>query len=701
MTLSIPELPPGCDVLTAALTYARAGWFVLPIDRASKHAGSVVGKKWQDQSSRDPQEIAAWFSGTNYGLALHVGRSGAVAFDVDQPAAAPEVLVEAVKALQPPHQSTRTAAPGRGHYLFAAEAGSIGNSLGDLPDGWGEIRGFNGIVVVEPTPHEKAAEGGQYTWGRRGELPALPEALRTQLRPPGGHKAVLDEPVVRDWVAGLSAGEPSAEVAAVPLELPETGRHGEMNKRVMQLVRLAEQGHPGVPNRLAALRDTFVAAVGEERRNEFRRGLLGAVAEVLGNPTPVLPDVDLPDDLAQLAAARWAAREAAAGPSGGEGGAGGVDFDPTPAPERRVDLTPWLNGTWAPPVPSRGMPVESRAPLLYPGRWHSMIGPTAAGKSWAALAHTRAEIEAGRAVVYCHFEESLPGGTVARMLSIGIRPGVIKDCFIWLDCDRQWAPGEFSAMLNGLVAEVGFDGVGLVILDGINAAATRHGYDPSEVRTVGWYRHNFVTPATHLGAAVLSLGHPPKARDRQDERHGIGSTAWLDEVDGVGFRLVPAKGHPIRRGTSGASTLYSVKDRYGEVERHGVLDDTREGWCYLGSLTVDDHPGTTTVRLVPPKARENEQGQLRDEIDDLADAIVKVLLTIPGQHYEKESDLRDKVRAARHKFKNDHWGPAMERLEESDRLDRDPYLNQRAARGGRLRASAVDFDPTDLEASDA
>lgn len=38
--LSVPELPAGVDALTAALAYARCGWYVVPVRRGSKHPGS-------------------------------------------------------------------------------------------------------------------------------------------------------------------------------------------------------------------------------------------------------------------------------------------------------------------------------------------------------------------------------------------------------------------------------------------------------------------------------------------------------------------------------------------------------------------------------------------------------------------------------------------------------------------------------------
>lgn len=152
------------DVLGAALGYATAGIYGLPIDRTAKHAGSVLGKGWPAKSSRDPKVIAAWFAGANHGLALHLGRSGVMAFDVDNPDQLPAVLTELFAATNPPFQSTRVGQPGRGHYLFRVPEGrTIGNSLGHLPAGWGDIRGRNGIIVVEPTVHSKAEQGGNAT----------------------------------------------------------------------------------------------------------------------------------------------------------------------------------------------------------------------------------------------------------------------------------------------------------------------------------------------------------------------------------------------------------------------------------------------------------------------------------------------------------------------------------------------------------
>jgi hypothetical protein len=53
----------------------------------------------------------------------------------------------------------------------------IGNSIGRARQGWGEVRGENGVIVLAPTRHEKAAEGARYDWVRSGPIPVLPAVI--------------------------------------------------------------------------------------------------------------------------------------------------------------------------------------------------------------------------------------------------------------------------------------------------------------------------------------------------------------------------------------------------------------------------------------------------------------------------------------------------------------------------------------------
>lgn len=181
--LVVPNVEANWTMLESALAWAENGFYVLPIDPKTKHAGSVVGVGWPNKSSRDPKQIESWFRpGTSFGLAIHLGKSGAIAFDVDDPSQLPHRLREWIMLENVPFQSTRTNDPLRGHYIFATPEGSnYGNSKGLLKGAWGEVRGKNGIVVASPTPHSKQAEGGQYIWKRTGIVPLLPYALQRLL----------------------------------------------------------------------------------------------------------------------------------------------------------------------------------------------------------------------------------------------------------------------------------------------------------------------------------------------------------------------------------------------------------------------------------------------------------------------------------------------------------------------------------------
>ena len=232
--LTIPEITEDDDTISAALKYRATGWYVLPVSRASKHAGSVLGKGWPAKSSRDVDQIVTWFAGSSHSLALHMGRSGAVAFDVDHPERIPDALSEVIASTGAPYQSTRANQAGRGHYIFGVPQGrTLGNGTGDLGKGWGEVRGQNGIIVVSPSVHEKEADGARYQWQRTGPVPVLPTTAADLLRDAGeSGDAATDEQlkafinqhtdasrpellggILTQFTAALDAGESRHEIA--------------------------------------------------------------------------------------------------------------------------------------------------------------------------------------------------------------------------------------------------------------------------------------------------------------------------------------------------------------------------------------------------------------------------------------------------------------------------------------------------------
>ena len=180
-SLAIPEGIEELSVLQAAMKYAEYGWYVLPINAATKNPGSLLGTDWPEKSTRNQKEIRELFRFPNTAIALHVGRSGALAIDVDEPSKLSPLLMKELFQTQVPFQSTRLIGDiRRGHYLYRVPPhANYGNSIGSLGSGWGDIRGRNGIIVVTPSQHVHPE--GFYQWRRTGVLPLLPLSIAKHL----------------------------------------------------------------------------------------------------------------------------------------------------------------------------------------------------------------------------------------------------------------------------------------------------------------------------------------------------------------------------------------------------------------------------------------------------------------------------------------------------------------------------------------
>lgn len=493
-----------------------------------------------------------------------------------------------------PHVYAAAATPSGGAHWFVAalgehkdNSGRLGQGIdyqGGAPDGTG--RGF---VFIAPTVRPSQVDGvpRPYVWLRRPDAAVIREGIDGD-----DSGAALADMLRRERPARVigRASVPSTRFATATRRYTMAEAEAYVWPRVQAF---AEQGYDQANynarlNDLAVMLGHFVPAfIAREAAEESLYAAAAACGCVAAPPGYRYRAMGERGVRATIASGldRGQAEPYQFDDPGSPGK--GDDPPDVSADGRKVDLMPYLDGSYIAPEPAVGGELEGSRFLLYPGRWHTMIASTGAGKSWWALWHAVTEMRRGNVVTYAHFEEASPVITLERLRAVApeMDNETICKLLVWLDCTRAWADGEFAAALP--------PDSRLVILDGINAAATAHRGDPNSPEGVAAYRARFVAPACAQGAAVLSLGHPPKGRDRQDERHGFGSTAWLDEVDGVGFRMRAAKSGPVRRGHDGAADIYCVKDRGGAVEARGQRDDgeSREGWTYLGRFHVDSSPG--------------------------------------------------------------------------------------------------------------
>lgn len=257
---------------------------------------------------------------------------------------------------------------------------------------------------------------------------------------------------------------------------------------------------------------------------------------------------------------------------------------------------------------------------------------------------------------------------------------MIRKRFHWPH-SRPWAAGEMAREVALLE-----DTPMLAMLDGINTACGAHGWDVENNKAVGEYRSKFVTPLTTLGTTVLSPGHPVKSTRRQSESYSYGAAGWLNDVDGVGYRMA-SSATPVGRGKKGSSSQHSVKDRYGEVERWGEQQEG-EGtpWYYMGQFVVDSSPkadlmAAATICHVSVPAK-NEEGGGKDRTDYLAEEVMAYLKETTGKSPTFNS-LDTKLRARNIKFSKTDLPVALQKLVNRGQLEW-PEVDGNAKRPGWL-----------------
>jgi hypothetical protein len=180
--------------------------------------------------------------------------------------------------------------------------------------------------------------------------------------------------------------------------------------------------------------------------------------------------------------------------------------------------------------------------------------------------------------------------------------------------------------------------------------------------------------------------------NRQNESYGYGAAGWLNDVDGVGYKLTASK-TPISKGAKGSSALYVVKDRYGGVQQWGELQEG-DGmpWWYMGQFVVDDNLPEDASGILPKTQihlampARNEGGAGRDKLDPLCDHIMAHLRATTGR-FETVNKLTIALRADTPITKSD-IAPALQRLANRGLMEW-PDVPERTARPGWLTDAAI------------
>lgn len=207
-------------LLSYALAYARAGYYVFPLtvfldEESGKKRLSIPfprAEGWREESTRDEAKIREWFTHPRRsmkGLAIDCGKSGIVAIDLD--------VNDSVNGVEewnklPEQQETpmrvRTRSGGV-HRFYRDPSGRIRNSASEVAPGI-DIRGNGGMVIVPPTR----------VWGSDGvyslegdlvpvdQLPALtPGMIEIVTARQGASKPRFDPAIHGSYKVSRSQGE--------------------------------------------------------------------------------------------------------------------------------------------------------------------------------------------------------------------------------------------------------------------------------------------------------------------------------------------------------------------------------------------------------------------------------------------------------------------------------------------------------------
>jgi hypothetical protein len=193
------------DARAAALSYARAGWSVIPVKARAK--APLV--KWEEFQRRraEAAEIEAWFARwprANVGVVTGAV-SGLAVLDIDPRHGGDDSLAGWEREHGPLPRTVEAATGGGGRHLyFRAPLPAPRNRVG-LAQGI-DLRCEGGLVVAPPSLHPS---GGRYVW-REGRdpanlevapLPAWLERLLVGAGPRAGHPLAHWRALVRGGVA--------------------------------------------------------------------------------------------------------------------------------------------------------------------------------------------------------------------------------------------------------------------------------------------------------------------------------------------------------------------------------------------------------------------------------------------------------------------------------------------------------------------
>lgn len=673
MSAAMPDTSPA---LRAAQAFAERGWRPFPVDHPSlpicaaphrrracdgKRGKHPVGS-WGTQTASTSTDgmLRLWFDGAARNIGIACGPSGLLVLDEDE-ADALTILAAELREELPKTYRVLTS---RGwHWYFADPDNEFGNTPGALGDRGIDVRGgrgAGGYVVAAGSLHQSGAE--YIAEDSAAEVAPLPEWIKKLIRSPSvdqGESSTerpegdwTDEPrygyaadLHRQYERHLTA----VQALAVPIgHTPNGGlfRHA-LYLAALDGWRLVDCGLIDQMTMLHQVRDA-IRAVWRAEPDDGDRNLVYDEARD------------------KAAVSRWVAidhPEAVQDPFGSASGtsvAGDAVMSWTP-----MDLTAHLDGTIKRAETAVGARRKDGLRFFYPGLEHAVIGETEGGKTWFLLASAAAELIAGNRVVYVHFEENDPGGTVSRLTrQFSVPRQRVADDFLFIGPEHPVPPGRIDELCAERVPA-------LVVLDGQNEAMALHAqkiYDPDGAAE---FRRRLVKPWTRHGASVACADHVVKDPNQNGSGYALGSVHKLNGLSGAGF-LVENR-EAFGEGMKGNSGIYVVKDRPGQLRKAGKSTNVARKF-HVAEMVIDDTGDVWSFCLHAPSTEDGVDAEFEQMREDrrrqqLDDEVFEVTAGLIG----KGLDVSSSLVAANVKRKKATVFEALHRLVAAERIVNTSY----------------------------
>lgn len=285
------------DLAGAAVALARAGFHVFPAkDKEPFDPATGRPLKWTTAATTDTQTIVSWFAGAREGelqVAVACGPSGLVVVDEDHP--------NVLQAEWLPRTLVSITRTDRLQWWYRTPPGrTLGNSTGDLPSGFGDIRGSGGYVIAPPSVHHETGKPYRFA-DPTVEVALLPDEIESRLPDATLSERPATDTEVQAFIDAHTENRKPQALRGILARTQKKAGDGHEHSAAVDAVpwalREARAGHFPAQLALDTLESWFVNALAtrsnprEPGPGEWRRIVTWGVAQAMAEPDERIAEI--------------------------------------------------------------------------------------------------------------------------------------------------------------------------------------------------------------------------------------------------------------------------------------------------------------------------------------------------------------------------------------------------------------------------